>query len=99
MSSMIAQLLNKSAIPVLTPGRVIRFGMPDTKVLTAGPVRDRVVSCLESSSAPMRVSDIAEAVEDCETRVQKALRRLAREGKVEEIGAARSIHHLRYRMI
>lgn len=98
MSSMIAQLLNKKTLPVLAPGRVIRFGAPSTKALTVGPVRDRVMSCLESSSAPLRISDIAEAVEDCEGRVQKALSRLAREGRVEEIGVSGSMH-LRFRMV
>lgn len=98
MSSMIAILLHKGASPVLTSGRVIRFGVPGSKVLTVGPVRDRVMSCLASSSVPMRISDIAEAVEDCEARVQKALRGLAREGQVEEIGVAGSAH-LRFRII
>ena len=95
---MIAQLLHKKALPEFLPGRVIRFGAPSTKALTVGPVRDRVMSCLESSSTPLRISDIAEAVEDCEGRVQKALNRLAREGRVEEIGVAGSVH-LRFRMV
>lgn len=92
MSSMVAQLLNKTTLPVLVPGRVIRFGAPSTKAWTVGPVRDRVMSCLESSSTPLRISDIAEAVEDGEGRVQKALSRLVREGRVAEIGTSGSTH-------
>ncbi len=99
MSSMIAMLLNKEGITVAKPGRVIRFGLPEGRVLTDGPVRDRVVSCLESSSAPMRISDIAEAVQDCEMRVQRALRKLTREGRVEEMGAASSSLNLRFRIL
>ena len=98
MSSMIALLLHGRGDPIQTPGRVIRFGVPAGHVLTDGPVRDRVVSCLESSTMPLRISDIAEAVEDCEMRVRRALLRLAREGQVEQIGVPGSLD-LRFRRI
>jgi hypothetical protein len=86
MSSLVTLILHKGWTPAVAPGRVIRFGVEEEKALTVGPIRQRVINCLEQSPIPLNNLDIADMVNDQVYRVSGVLRRLNREGLVEVIG-------------
>ena len=88
MSSLVTLILNRSWAPVVAPGRVIRFGVEEEKALTVGPLRQRVINCLEQSNVPLGTLDISDRINDQVYRVSGVLRRLNREGLVEVIGKA-----------
>lgn len=86
MSSLVTLILHKAWTPAVAPGRVIRFGVEEERALTVGPIRQRVINCLEQSNVPLGILDIADMVNDQVYRVSGTLRRLNREGLVEVIG-------------
>ncbi len=64
MTSMLAQLLLRPTMPKLSAGRLVRFGVSTSSVLTKGPLVDRVLCCLKGATTPMRLADISEAILD-----------------------------------
>ena len=86
MTSIVAHLLLKPSITPQTPGRLVRFGETSNQALTRGPLKERVHNCLRCASMPMRVADIAESINDYDSRVSRTLQKLVRDGLVEKIG-------------
>lgn len=86
MTSLVAQLLLRQREIPQSSGRVVRFGETSSTTLTRGPLNQRVLSCLNGASAPMRLADISEAIKDYDSRVKKTLHKLVIAGVVEVIG-------------
>lgn len=87
MSSMVSMILNKNWTMAVAPGRVVRFGEESDRELTEGPVRKRILRCLETRKIPMDVQHIADMVIDKPFRVGKMIRQLMADGLVEEVSS------------
>lgn len=86
MTSMIAHMLTRQTVINHSAGRLIRFGQTTSSTLTRGPLTERVLSCLRGATMPMRLADISEAINDCDSRSKKILNKLVKSGLVEAIG-------------